>query len=285
MRTLTLLSITALSAPAFAGWPADVTLSGMTSYQGVRQADAALLGADYGSLVQELGSVVANRAEVPAKTLGAFGFDLSIGTSFQFVEAIDRGTDISPWDRAHVDNDAAPWLFLPNLSVRKGLPLSLEVGANMSWLGLSRTGTFGGFGRWAPLEGYKPWPDIAFQVGYSGLVGNDELDVGVLDLGVTIGSSWALRSALVDMNNGQFAPWINLSTLSIRANPKVDDATLAAIGGVAYRRNDADALAPINLLRIATGFQITTGNVHVRLSGSWVPKTIPGANVGMGFSF
>ncbi|HHO52232.1 MAG TPA: hypothetical protein ENK18_15485 [Deltaproteobacteria bacterium] len=281
-----LLTIVLVSpAPAAAAWPEDVLLSGMTEHGGEPQLDRELLGRSYRQLIMELGTLVANPPATPAETLGAYGFELELSTRFALTEARDRGGAPSPWDRAHVDEDAAPYHTIPTFSIRKGLPLSTEIGAHMGWIGGSATGVFGGWGRVALIEGYHPIPDLALKLGYSGYVGNDELDLGALDLGLTLGTTLGV-GRLPGVNTGRISPWISLNTLRVSANATVDEQLQDDIGALRYAADgDVDTAPPIALPQVGAGVQLVSGNAHIRLTAAWAPATIPTLGAGLGVTF
>ena len=287
-RTRLCLSVGLLLVPvsASAAWPEDVVLTDMTEHEGVVVADATLLGEAYRQLVMEIGTMVANKPTTPAETLGMYGFAMDVGTSFVMTEAIDRGeSGISPWDRAHTSEDAAAYHVVPTLSVAKGLPLSTEVGLTAGWIGGSNQGLLSGYGRLAVLEGYRPLPDVSLQVGYAGYVGNDQLDVSTLDLGVTLGTT-APIGHLPGVNTGQISPWANFTTMRVSANPTLDEDTALAIGAIRYQRSDTEEFeAPIVIPRFGGGLKVTSGNVHVRVSASWAPATVPELSTGLGATF
>ncbi len=281
----TSLGLALVPATASATWPEDVVLSDMTEHEGVIVADSELLGQAYRQLVMEVGTMVANKPTHPAETLGIHGFAFDAGATFVMTEAIDRGEDLSPWDRAHGDEDAAAYHVLPTFSVAKGLPLSTEVGMTAGWIGGSNQGLLSGYGRVAILEGYRPLPDVSVQLGYAGYVGNDELDVSTLDLGVTLGTT-APIGHLPGVNTGQFSPWANFTTMRVSANPTLDEETAAAIGAIRYQRSQTlEYEAPIVIPRFGGGVKFTAGNVHVRMSASWAPATLPELSTGLGATF
>ncbi|MCB9674210.1 MAG: hypothetical protein H6737_03785 [Alphaproteobacteria bacterium] len=273
-----------LLATAQAAWPEDPSLSNMVEHDGVKVVDSALLSASYEELVAELGTAVANKQILPASTTGTYGFEFAIHNTFVFTDAKERDSEISPWDRAVPSEDAEPYLFIPTFSARKGLPLSTEIGGSIGWIGLTRTGLASVYGRVAVVEGYKPIPDLTLQIGYSGYIGNDELELGVMDMGVTLGSQFAVGSS-PGMNTGRFEPFANFSLLRVSAAPTVDTRVIETVGAATYRRGKPDALPPIAIPQVAAGFQITNGNVHFRLAGSWAWSTLPTATAGMGFTF
>lgn len=273
------------SAPASAAWPEDVVLSSMTEHGGEPQLDRELLGQSYRQLIMELGALVANQPDTPAETLGAYGFELELATRFALTEAHDRQGEPSPWDRAHANEDSAPYHTIPTLSIRKGLPLSTELGAHMGWIGGSATGVFGGWGRVALIEGFRPVPDLSLKLGYSGYVGNDELDLGVLDLGVTLGTSLGV-GRIPGVNTGRISPWASFTTLRVSANATVDDQLENDIGALRYAPGgEADAAPPIALPRVGAGIQFVSGNAHLRLSAAWAPAAIPTLGAGLGVTF
>ncbi|MEZ4318709.1 MAG: hypothetical protein R3F61_14440 [Myxococcota bacterium] len=273
-----------LASGALAAWPEDPSISNMVEHDGVKVVDPAVLSADYESLVAELGTAVANKQVLPASTTGTYGFEFALSNTLVFVDAIERDSEISPWDRAVADEDSEPYLFIPTFSARKGLPLSTEIGGSIGWIGLTRTGVASVFGRVALVEGYKPLPDLTLHVGYSGYIGNDEIELGVMDMGVTLGSQFAVGSS-PGMNTGRLEPFVNFTMLRVSASPTVDTRTLETVGAATYRRGDPNALKPIALPQVAAGLQITNGNVHFRLAASWAWQTLPTGTVGMGFTF
>ena len=161
-----------------------------------------------------------------------FAFELTSGFAFNSVRQTVEG-EPSPWARVHRDEEPSPFMLMPGVAFRKGLPLSLETGFNINWIGMSRTAVFGGYGRLAILEGFKPAPDITMQWGYSGYVGNNELDVGVIDLSFTMGTTLPF-GPIPDFNQSWFSPYISYTTLRIKAQPNLDDDVALAIGAVPY---------------------------------------------------
>ncbi|TNE84396.1 MAG: hypothetical protein EP330_29725 [Deltaproteobacteria bacterium] len=288
MRPLFLFAIT-LPTTALAAFPEDVVLSEMVDYRGVTVAEGSLTE-EYKALIMELGTSVANQAVNPAETVGAFGFDVGIVNTFAFINSRTKDGQPSAWERAHADENPNTYLFTPGLQIRKGLPMSFEVGARGGWVGNSRQGVFSGFGRWAVVEGYKPAPDISLHAGYAAYLGNPELDLGVWDMGATMGGTWAFGS-YPGINQAQISLFADFSLLRISAVHRLDAATASRIGAENYYSGpstapDADSYQPgISVPRVSAGLQVTNGNAHFRLTGGWVPSTIPTLNVGMGFTY
>lgn len=288
MRTLVLLA-TLLPVSALAAFPEDIVLSEMVDYRGVRISEGELSD-EYKTLVMELGTSIANQPINPAETVGAFGFDVGVVNTFGFINSRTTDGEPSVWERAHEKEDPNTYLFSPGLQIRKGLPMSFEVGARGSWVGSSRQGVFSGFGRFAIAEGYKPSPDISVHAGYSAYLGNPELDMGVWDAGATLGGTWAFGS-YPGINQATIALFADFSVLRISAVHRLDDETATLIGATNYYSGpstapDADSYeAGITVPRMGGGLQVTNGNAHFRLTGAWAPSSIPTLNVGMGFTY
>jgi hypothetical protein len=280
------LLVGAAVRPAWAG-PQDVDLYSMLDHDGEAVIDRELLGASFRQLVAELGTLVANPTVLPASTTGLYGFEVDFGTQFVLTEAHDRAGEPSPWNRVNPEEDSSVYQVLPAMTVRKGLPLSTEVGATLGWIGGTATGTFGAFGRVAVIEGFKPLPDVTLQLGYSGYVGNDQLDCGVLDLGVTVGSTFP-TGRLPGVNTGAVAPWGTFRTLRVRANPTIEPEVEEAIGALRYASGadpEEQPAPPIAVPQFAAGVQFVSGNAHLRIGASWAPSTIPALGSGFGFTF
>jgi hypothetical protein len=281
-----------LATPAFAAWPDNVDLYSMTDQDGEVVLDRELLGNSFRELVMELGTMVSNKPVLPANTLGLYGFDVDLASQFVLTEAHDRKGEPSPWARADANEAAPPYRLVPTVTVRKGLPLSTEVGASVGWISGTSTGTFGGFARVAVLEGYKPLPDVSLKLGYAGYVGNDQLDCGVLDLGVTVGSTYAL-GRLPSINTGHVSPFASFTTLRVRANPTIDPEVADDIGALRYSTRaapdaeptDPPPAPPIALPEFAAGLQFVVGTAHLEVAGAWAPATIPTVTTSFGFTY
>lgn len=290
MRALLVSLLAALPTVALAGWPEDVTLSGMTEHGGVRVVDPAALSEDYSQLVRELGTAVGTRTPFAARTLGASGFAFSVDTSLSFVSGgNDADGSPGPWSRVQDDESGEIVTALPGFTVRKGLPFGLEVGMTGRWHAMTRQGVFSGFARVGILEGYAPWPDISVRLGYSGYVGNDELELGVFDAAVTLGATLPVGGS-DGANTTQIAPFLDIALLSITAAPILDDATLTDIGAVAYGRRAPEsevitAEPAITLPQFSGGFELTSGKFLLRMSGGYALNSAAHASMALGVRY
>lgn len=237
-----------------------------------------------GIIAAELAGAIANQPLAPARTLGVAGFELSAGLTLAFIDksADDDGAP-SGWQLADIDEDPGAATVLPTLTVRKGLPGSVEVGARSSWLASTRQGVVGVFARAAPVEGYEPWPDLSFQVGYSAYVGNPELKLSTVDLSASLGGTFAFGS-YPGIRQAQFSPYIGGGVVLPTGRTVLDE-----IDSEAFYAGDSSA-SPEKLQlsaqpKIHGGLQVTNSTVLFRMVGGWSPQSAPTFHAGMGFMF
>lgn len=287
MRTLISLLIgTAFSATAMAGYPDDVMLSQMGEWRGEAVDDAKAIGTAYSVVVRQLGAGIMNAPLAPAETLGLNGFDVSMGHTFAFLSA--RGATINqpaPWERVHAEGDPTHVMWRPGMTIRKGLPLSLEVGANWSWVGFSRQTAVGGFGRWSLFEGWEKAPDVSMQLGYTGYIGNDELELGALDGSLSVGHTIPV-GYLIGINQADISPFGGFGFLRLNAAPVLEGGTQSelGIGPVSGMKSKDSFTEGYNLFTTHLGVRIRSGDFHLTTSGSIVAKALPTINVAIGLT-
>lgn len=284
-RTSILLAFT-LSSPAWAAWPNDVVLDGIDTWRGVAVLDQDQITADYHQVLQELGTAISNKPMHGGETLGLYGFEVGFSNTIAFIDTRSSEGQPSPWGRVHEDNDPANMLVIPRLDIRKGLPASIEVGASMGYLAQSRQTSMGGYVRAAPLEGYRNMPDVVFQVGYAGYVGNDQLELGTLDMSGTIGYTVPF-GRITGVNSASIAPYLGFGSLKVHARSNLSEERQSELGigpvsGFADSEFFSDDFA---LWQIHGGFRITSGSFSFRGAGNWVPSGLGSVNVGMGFVY
>lgn len=283
------LSLLILNArPALAD---DVSILAMDDFGGestetVGSDDYVVAG--YQEMVKELGATIANKPMAPGETLGVSGFNVGFSTTFSFIRTgtID-GTNPAGWDLAAADEKPATYLYVPWVTVRKGLPLSLEVGANAGWIGTTHTGVFGAWGRWGIVEGYRQLPDLSIQAGYAGYVGNDELELGVMDMSATLGYTLPF-GATKGIHQASFAPYVSIGQTKIHAAPRVDlsrtglEDRITEVSG--FKKGDGfdKSFAP---LQIGGGFRIVSGEFTLTIASTYVPSVVPTLSMGFGFTY
>jgi len=274
---------------ARAEYPEDVSLSGMTDQAGETVVDNDLLGLTYRQVVREIGAFAGNKPVHPAKTLGEYGWEFGVDTTIAIVTTWNPSGGPSPWARATNDETPAPFQWIPAFHARKGLPFSTEVGFSAGWVGNTRQGVVSGFGRVGILQGYQPAPDVTLQIGYGAYIGNDEIEIGTLDLGATIGTTLAM-GGIPGVRHGQFMPWFTFSSLRVTAAPLLDEDTAEDVGAVTFGGKKASALdetvqPSLYIPTIGGGFQVVSGNVHFRTSAAWSWLGVPTISTGAGFTF
>ena len=276
-----------LFAPrAEAGWPDDLTLSMMGSYND-SVVDQSVSSASYNYLVNEMGMAIANKPVAPAETLGVNGFDVGLNSSFSFVHARQGDdSDATPWQRSHVDADPSSVVWIPSLTARKGLPGSLEFGTNLGYVGFSRQGVFGGFGRVGLVEGYRKLPDVTVQAGYSGYFGNPELELGVMDLSVSVGYTMGF-GLISGINQATFSPFGGIGTFRLHAAPLLPEADAESMGiervsgfaGTDYYDEQFKHTV------FHAGFALVHDAIQFRMAGQFALGGVSSANVGLGFNY
>ncbi|MDP2316076.1 MAG: hypothetical protein Q8P41_24480 [Pseudomonadota bacterium] len=285
-----------LVAAAWAAFPEDVSITAMDEFAGAStylpdttQAGNDFVVTGYQTMVKELGTAIANKPMAPGESLGMNGFQVGIANTFAFVRTGSTdGTHPTGWDLADADEDPQTYLFIPWLQVRKGLPASLEIGANAGWIGLTRTGVFGVYGRWSVLEGYRRVPDLALQVGYAGYVGNDELELGVMDMSATLGYSLPF-GVTQGINQAVFSPYVGIGLNRIHAAPRGDlsrtdlEGRITEVSGFkADTEHFVEGFVPV---QIGGGFRIVNGDFAATLAATYSPGLIATVNLGFGFVY
>ncbi len=279
----------ASTTPAHAAWPDDVNLSQMDSYPGENFTNVTANRAAYEQVVRELAAVIANKT-APAGTSGLAGFDVSFMSSVGFIDANgDDDTEPAPWERTHADADPAHVMWVPGIAVRKGLPMSLEVGANLGYVAVSQQTTFGAYGRWGLVEGYRQFPDLTFQMGYAGYLGNDQLEVGVMDTSFTLGYDVPFGRTR-KYRTSAFSPWLSAGWLKINAVPLLDSEEQQSLGvrpvsGFKNKDSYVEGFAPAV---ITFGARLRSGDVQMYLSETLTTtkdRPTNTINVGIGYLY
>jgi hypothetical protein len=282
-----LLVLLALSpGMAAAASPDDVTLSRLESWGNV-PADPALALEAYHTVVNELGIAIANKPVGTAGTLGINGFDVGFSSTIAFVSSHDESlTKPSPWSRVDPTGEPAPVLWIPWVHARKGLPLSLEVGANLGYLAFTHQTALGGFARWGLVEGYAPVPDISIQIGYAGYVGNDEMELGVMDLSGTVGYTLPFGS-VVGINHSRFSPYLGVGRNRVHAAPRLSEEQQADIGiSKVSGFQGSKAYDPaFEHTTVDAGICIWSRDFELRVAATWTPDTLVTVTGGFGWNY
>ncbi|MFT5583286.1 MAG: hypothetical protein ACI9VR_000864 [Cognaticolwellia sp.] len=279
-----------LASAALAAWPDDINLSQLANKGETPVLDPAENVDVYDTVLRELGAAIANKPMYGADSLGPDGFEVGVMTTIAFHSAgTDEIGEYAPWERVDADGEPSDVLLVPWIMVRKGILPSLDLGANMGWVGLSRQTALGGYARFTPLEGYHNAPDLAFQVGYSGYVGNNELELGVMDWSGTLSYSLPF-GALQGINNAHFTPFAGVGQIIMHGQPRLSDEQSADLGLRAvsgFENSDAyDSNDPQwRQLQVHAGFMMVNRGFHFRAGTVWTPAIMPTINLGIGFTY
>ncbi len=285
LRLLALIALSALAGllclPKPAAAMKDLRISLLAEVErGERQAS-------FDWVTRELAMSIAAPPTHSVSSLGMFEFELSTDHRIAFVHD-STGAGRSPWSEMTEDGEASEVQYIPRITIRKGLPYSFEVGGNLGWLGVSRQFVVGGYGRWAMLDGWKKVPDAAIQLSYDGYVGNDQLELGVFQLALSIGYSFDTRSAMSEKGS-EFSPFVGYGFLMSHAAPR------SGVEGVAATSAWLDEVLPgidpgqFRYHRFFGGMQIRTGQVQFRISadvnGPQDGPLVAGINLSLGSRF
>jgi hypothetical protein len=176
------------SAPALAGGSNDVTLRRFGTCAPVGECRTVdLREDDFRALTRDIGLIFSPTLNASAETLGPAGFAFQVDQNIAVVNATE-----AYWVDGNVDRDPNGTLLLTQVHIRKGLPLSLELGGYLNVLWGSRLMAVGTDLRWALHEDTLwPVPDITLRGYVSTVLGSTELNVtttgGEVMMGLPIG--------------------------------------------------------------------------------------------------
>jgi hypothetical protein len=281
------LAASATAHPAHASWPDDISLSSLSTWEGSLVSDEGVQGSAYGTVVRQLSLAIMNKPMAPAETVGLAGFDVAMTHSVAFIDAHGPREDApDAWQRVHPKGDPSRALWLPGFTVRKGLPMSLEIGASYAQVGFSHQTAMGGQARWAPLEGDPRVPDVCIQAGYVGYVGNDELDLGVMDTQISIGRTFAF-GYLEGIHTGTVSPFAGMGAVRIHARPLLDEGTqddlgIGPISGFSGSDDFTNGYAPFT---VHGGVRVLSGDVQALANVVVSPGNLITLNTGLGYVF
>ena len=268
-----------------------VAEAGMKDLQVERLSQVEISGrqARLDFVVRELAMAIAAPPGHSVSSLGMFEFEVSTDHRITFVHD-DSDSGGTPWSDLSEDGVGSAIVYIPRVTFRKGLPWSFEVGGNAGWVGATRQFVVGGYGRWAVLDGWSKVPDAAIQVGYDGYIGNDQLNLGVFQLALSVGYTFQ-TSGSKNSSGTRFSPFGGYSFLMAHAQPVSE---VEGIGVVSAWAKDAEAgVDPrdFRFNRFFGGMQIRTGQVQFRIAADvtgtrpGVGPLVAGVNLSLGARF
>ncbi len=278
-----LLLALALPAAANAAPPFDLVVSGLEKVEPARRQ------ARFDFVVREMALTIASPPGFAVAALGTFEAELAFENRVTFLHTRpNAGESTSAWDDLSESGEAESVAFLPGVMLRKGLPYSFEIGGRMAWHTGSRQFVVGGFGRWVPFGNWSKVPDVSVGVGYDGMIGNDQLELGVFHVDVAVGYTFKMN--LRGTRPGtKFSPFAGYSFLQSHARPGVSVAEVSAVTG--WTENAAPGVDPraFRYHRGFLGMEVRGGGFAFRFAfDAGFPRKAPivaGLNVTVGLRF
>jgi hypothetical protein len=132
---------------------------------------------EFKDLSKELGSAIAYRNLAPAAPLGITGFDVAVQASF-------INTDSAYWKRAA--GDVPSYVAYPSVRIRKGLPLSIDVGAMYAPVVGTDIKVYGVEVSKAILDGTLATPAVGVRGTYTRLAGVDNISLQTAGIDASI---------------------------------------------------------------------------------------------------
>ncbi|MBN2695608.1 hypothetical protein JXR93_13185 [bacterium] len=208
-------------------------------------------------LMLEYGVLSSSSFNDTAETLGSKGFELSTVYSFYSVggKAIDGK---NPWEGTYGGADPG-LVHLINVKVRKGLPASLELGGNFTYIFGTHMFVTGVQLKMALLEGINILPDVSIRTSYNKLLGAREVNLDTLTFDFMIGYDFGVAGMIA------IAPYFAWSMTKINATSE-----LIAVNTSSNPFLSGDYSDETNYNNIVDSFSEYKGTVHRFVLGTRV---------------
>jgi len=148
-----------------------------------QMSDIASRDKEVSNLARELGLTSASLPLAPAEPLGLVsGLDVSLAVSV--ADILDEKTY---WDNAVADAKPKPVLILPQIIVRKGIPLGIDLGATYTPTVIgSNLSLVGAEVKWSFIKGSMLTPALALRVDYHRALGASDFDLQTVSTDLSI---------------------------------------------------------------------------------------------------
>ncbi len=210
---LTLASVFLLSTNAYAGG-SDFDLARLCSASGCGEDTSVQ---NFKDLARTYGALFAPMHLNPASTVGQAGFEIAVSSKMSF--ATDKAAfwgAINSNENKTADADGkydAPDVFATlDLSMRKGLPFSLELEGDVNWLANSSMFYVGAGLRWAITEGWWFLPDISVRGHVGTIVGESDISMVNVNVDAAISYTWGLGGIASITPYAGYSALINISS-------------------------------------------------------------------------
>ncbi len=270
LATLVAATIAAVACPSFALSATDIAVERLEAI------DPSGRQARLDFVVRELAMSIGGPPNRAVASLGLYEFEIATDHRLAFIHAEPRTTtETSPWQDLAEGGTPSAVGYLPGLSFRKGLPWSFEVGVDTAWLASTRQFVIGGYGRWAFVGGWDKVPDAAIQVGYKGYVGNDELELGVLELDLSVGYTFK-ASSKKERPGTRFSPFAGYSLLLAHAQPLTEVEDVGSVSAWSTGASVGVDPRDFRFHRFFGGMEVLAGQLVFRAGGDvTVPRDGP----------
>ena len=202
--------------------PNDISIRGLGRPTSGAADDPAVLR--FRNLANELAVAIAPRPLAPAETLGMNGFEFSLATIHTPISADEpywQGQPGNPiFEGVTTGRDVPTAFWSPTAHIRKGLPLSTEVGIQGSYLAYSRMFALGADFKIALHESFFRWfPALSARAAFGRLFGASDLDIttgevdGIMSIPIGIGGMM------------QITPFAGGGMLFVHVNSQIIDET------------------------------------------------------------
>lgn len=172
-KLLPLAALACLAQPALAA-------SNITTLQGTSQAD-------FRNLSEDLGSALSYKAVTPAAPLGTSGFDVGIE-----VTQTSMAKSAALWNQITGGGGNVNYLYVPKLSISKGLPLGIDIGGFYSKIPTTNISLYGVELRYAILPGGVAKPAVGIRGAITKLNGVSVLSLDTKSVDLSISKGFAM---------------------------------------------------------------------------------------------
>lgn len=284
--------LTRLGPPSQAVWLWAQGCGRTASCDATQTADAAQMAGEsrvrFARLAADLALGLTSTLSQPASTTGHSGFQFDLEASYAGVRSEAIGSTNATFDAANGGGARPYWptrgtqpseLLAPSFHVRKGLPMSFEVGGRLTYLAQSSYFAAQLEGKWAFLEGYADYPELAVRVAWTKLIGQRELDLTASEIGLLASKRFGLGAVT------SLTPYLAARLTRVSASSKTlaygdvtappDPATLAGtyaafpdVGATLYRTTLGVRL---------TSYAVALAGEATYYGGGTLGKETPGA--------
>jgi hypothetical protein len=264
------LSLAKLGAPSPAVWTALGARLGLT---GDADALASEAKQRFATLSLETALAFSSALLQPASTTGVAGWDVGFEASYVGVHPKPIGsatfgafTPRGPWQtKGLVPNE----LSMAGFHLRKALPYSFELGGRFVYLSQSNYGAAQVEGKWAVVEGYRSWPDLALRAAYTAVLGQRDWNLGALDLGAIVSMRFGLNAVT------SVTPYLAGRWTRVKASSEVLDFGPDTAATTPEQVRESQAAFPelsASVLRYTLGARFNASTLALAVEGNYLPS-------------